>query len=97
MLQLPDFVTNFMKQFSDVGCKIYLVGGSVRGLLMNHEVKDWDFTTTAKPKEIMQLFPHSFYNNTFGTVGIPIEHGSESGNLRACQAQGRHHRERKGL
>lgn len=73
MLQLPPYVTNFMKTFQDAGFRIYVVGGTVRGLLMNHDIADWDFTTSAKPEEIIKLFPHSFYNNSFGTVGIPVE------------------------
>ena len=73
MLQLPNHVRNFLKKFTEKGYEIYLVGGTVRGLLMTHEVEDWDFTTSAKPDEIQKLFPHSFYNNQFGTVGIPID------------------------
>ena len=73
MLQLSPYVTTFMKTFQDAGFGIYVVGGTVRGLLMNRDILDWDFTTSATPEEIMKLFPHSFYNNSFGTVGIPIE------------------------
>jgi len=77
MLQLPPYITTFMKAFQDGGFRIYLVGGTVRGLLMNREITDWDFTTSAKPEEIRKLFPHSFYNNLFGTVGIPIQVGDK--------------------
>ena len=62
-----------MQVFRKNGFEIYLVGGTVRGLLMQVSVTDWDFTTNAKPEEIRELFSHSFYNNTFGTVGIPFE------------------------
>lgn len=72
-MKLPEYIQNFMTQFKNAGYKIYVVGGTVRGLLMNKQVTDWDFTTNAKPEEIMSLFPHSFYENTFGTVGIPEE------------------------
>ena len=75
MQKLPHFVISFIKSFTDAGFSLYLVGGTVRGLIMAHEIKDWDFTTNAKPEEIMKLFPHSFYNNTFGTVGIPVAAG----------------------
>lgn len=73
MIELPKYVTEFLRTFENAGYKIYVVGGTVRGLLINHEVKDWDFTTNAKPEDIRKLFPHSFYNNQFGTVGIPQE------------------------
>ncbi len=71
MIELPKYVLDFLQVFEKADYKIYVVGGTVRGLLMNHEVKDWDFTTNANPEEIRKLFPHSFYNNQFGTVGIP--------------------------
>ena len=72
-MELPKYVTDFLLKFEKEGYKIFVVGGTVRGLLMKHEVNDWDFTTSAKPDEIQKLFPHNFYNNAFGTVGIPIE------------------------
>ncbi|MDP4011668.1 MAG: CCA tRNA nucleotidyltransferase [Candidatus Roizmanbacteria bacterium] len=78
MLKLPDFIADFMKQFSNAGYKIYLVGGTVRGLIMDHPVNDWDFTTDATPEQIMKLFPHSYYNNQFGTVGIPLKHEDDN-------------------
>src|SRR5205823_2070640 len=54
------------------GFKIYIVGGAVRDLILGKEVKDWDFTTDAKPEEILEIFPGGFYDNKFGTVGIPM-------------------------
>lgn len=65
-----------MNKFSEAGFQIYIVGGSVRDLLMNRPISDWDFTTDAKPEEILKLFPEGFYDNKFGTVGIPV-HTSE--------------------
>lgn len=70
-LSLPTYVQAFMQTFKKNSYEIYAVGGSVRDVLRGKQVLDWDFTTSAKPKEIRSLFPHSFYNNTFGTVGIP--------------------------
>lgn len=34
---------------------------------------DYDFTTNAKPEEILSLFPEAFYENEFGTVMITPE------------------------
>lgn len=48
----------------------YLVGGCVRDLVMNRIPKDWDVTTDATPEEIQEIFPDSFYENAFGTVGV---------------------------
>lgn len=61
-----------MNKFSKAGFQIYIVGGSVRDLLMSRPVHDFDFTTDAKPEEILKIFPDGFYDNKFGTVGIPV-------------------------
>lgn len=63
--------------FHLAGFSLYLVGGSVRNLIMGKGVKDWDFTTNATPEEMLGMFPHAFYDNTFGTVGIPIDFDSD--------------------
>ncbi len=73
MIRLPPEIRKFMDIFTEKGYRIYVVGGAVRNLLLNKGVINWDFTTNAKPEELIKLFPDSFYNNTFGTVGIKFE------------------------
>ncbi len=68
---LPFYVLDIFHAFSQKGYEIYLVGGSVRNLFLGNPVKDWDFTTNATPEQILTLFPDGFYDNTFGTVGVP--------------------------
>ncbi len=70
-ITLPQPVLAFMKTVSDAHHEIYVVGGSVRDLLLHIPTKDWDFTTSARPEQILELFPDGFYNNQFGTVGVP--------------------------
>ena len=70
--KLPKEVKDILNKFEKAGYKIYLVGGATRDLLMKREVNDWDFTTDAKPDEILELFSEGYYDNKFGTVGIPI-------------------------
>lgn len=72
-LTLPDPIRNVLSILKKAGFSAYIVGGCVRDLLMRQITTDWDFTTDATPPEILSLFPNSFYNNTFGTVGVPIE------------------------
>lgn len=72
-IKLPKEVLEVFSLFQKNNFEIYLVGGSVRDLLLGRETKDWDFTTDAMPEEILKLFPDGFYNNKFGTVGIPIK------------------------
>ena len=73
MVQLPAHILKFMDIFTGNGYKIYVVGGAVRNLLLKKEVLNWDFTTNAKPEELKNLFPDSFYNNSFGTVGVKFQ------------------------
>lgn len=69
---IPDNILAIYKKISDAGFEAYFVGGCVRDILMKRKVKDWDFATNAKPEEILKLFPDGFYDNQFGTVGLPL-------------------------
>ncbi len=76
MITVPNFIQEFMDKFKKNNFEIYLVGGAVRDLLLNHPISkkfDWDFTTNATPEQILKLFPDAFYNNTYGTVSIPFK------------------------
>ncbi len=70
----PNTIPLTIRQINDVlvtaGYEAYLVGGCVRDVLLGRTPKDWDFTTSAHPNEIQALFPDSFCNNDYGTVGI---------------------------
>ncbi len=78
--KLPKKVEKILNKFQKANYQIYIAGGAVRDLLMGRkglpagrQVSDWDFTTDAKPEEILKLFPEGFYDNKFGTVGIPVQ------------------------
>jgi tRNA nucleotidyltransferase (CCA-adding enzyme) len=70
MISLPQSAKHIIDTLTKAGYQAYAVGGSVRDLLMNRPTHGWDFTTNAIPEEILKLFPDSFYDNQFGTVGI---------------------------
>lgn len=53
------------------GFDAYLVGGAVRDLMINRPTYDWDITTNATPEQSQALFKGSFYDNAYGTVGLP--------------------------
>lgn len=72
MIKLPPTVQTVILTLQKNGYEGYVVGGSVRDQLMNKPTKGWDFTTNATPQQILSLFPDSFYDNQFGTVGIKI-------------------------
>ncbi len=70
---IPKEVQKIYNTLEEKGFEVYLVGGCVRNLLMGTKPKDWDLTTNAKPEEITKTFEKSFYDNNFGTVGLPTE------------------------
>jgi len=67
---IPKEVKTISHTLSEAGFENYLVGGCVRDLLISRTPKDWDITTNATPEEIVALFPHTFYENDYGTVGV---------------------------
>lgn len=74
--KIPEFVKQVSQTLEEAGFETYLVGGAVRDLLTedskNVEPKDFDLTTKAKPEEIINLFPKTVYENTFGTVLVCV-------------------------
>ncbi|GDX61761.1 HDIG domain-containing protein [Candidatus Levyibacteriota bacterium] len=71
--RIPQYIHNILKKFEKNNFRIFLVGGCVRNLLLKRAIADWDLATNATPQEMLQIFPDGFYENQFGTVGIPIE------------------------
>jgi tRNA nucleotidyltransferase (CCA-adding enzyme) len=71
--KIPKPIIEIIQKLESAGFETYVVGGCVRDLLLDVEPKDWDVTTNAKPEEVMKIFPDSFYENAFGTVGIKIK------------------------
>ena len=68
--KIPSLVKNISYNLIKNGFEAYFVGGCVRSLALHTKPKDWDITTNAKPEEIQKLFPHSVYENKYGTVGV---------------------------
>lgn len=75
--KIPKEVAFIAQTLENAGFEAFLVGGCVRDLLLNKKPNDWDITTNAKPDQIVSLFPHTFYENTFGTVGVVIDNVSD--------------------
>jgi len=71
-LLLSQPVLYVMFALQKAGYEAAIVGGAVRDILLGRPTTDWDFTTNARPEEIMRVFRHHFYTNAFGTVGVPF-------------------------
>ncbi len=74
-LEIPKEVREVSLSLTTAGYENYLVGGCVRDSILGKTPKDWDITTIATPEEIQKIFPDSFYENDFGTVGVKTEIG----------------------
>lgn len=81
---IPKEVIRSLNILTEGGFEAYLVGGCVRDLIMNRKPRDWDITTNANPEQIISLFPKTFYENTFGTVGI-VNEDSEDETLKIIE------------
>ena len=71
--KIPNPVIEVLKKIEAAGYEAFIVGGCVRDLYMDRTPSDWDLATNAKPQQIVEIFPDSFYENDFGTVGVKVE------------------------
>ncbi len=73
---LPDYVFRVSDKLISNGYEAYLVGGSVRDLLIGKKPKDFDIATNARPEQIQNLFPKSVATGAkFGTIVVVVEDG----------------------
>ena len=77
---LPSSVLTVLRRLNRGGYAAYVVGGCVRDALLGRPNDDWDVTTSARPEQVMALFPgHAIPTGLqHGTVtvrqaGEPIE------------------------
>ncbi len=76
-MKIPQEIISITNRLEGAGFEAFVVGGSVRDFLLGKTPKDWDLTTDARPEELQEIFPHSFYNNDFGTVTVINEEASD--------------------
>ncbi|MEX0934068.1 MAG: HD domain-containing protein [Candidatus Paceibacterota bacterium] len=81
---IPVEVSRITLILQNAGFEAFLVGGCVRDLIMGKKPKDWDITTRATPEQIIALFPKTFYENEYGTVGV-VNEGVEDKTLEVVE------------
>ena len=69
-INIPKEVRLVLAVLSHAGHEAYLIGGCVRDHVMGEIPNDYDVATDASPEEIVSLFPRTFYENSYGTVGV---------------------------
>lgn len=63
-----------VRTLRDQGFEAYFAGGCVRDMLLGREPADYDVTTSARPDEVMRIFPRTFaVGAQFGVVLVPIK------------------------
>jgi putative nucleotidyltransferase with HDIG domain len=75
---IPQEIISIIVALKKAGFDGYIVGGSVRDMLLGKRPKDWDIATNALPEDIQRIFPDSVYENTFGTVGVKTRSNDRS-------------------
>ena len=68
--QIPDDVLSVCRRLRQAGFEAYLVGGSVRDLLLGRSLGDFDVATSARPEDILRIFGARF------SVPTGLQHGT---------------------
>jgi len=67
---VPASVLEMLDVLRRHGHAAYVVGGSVRDVLLGRPAADWDLATDALPERVVALLSDAAYENRFGTVGV---------------------------
>ncbi len=67
---IPAAVDGLLGSLRAAGHAAYVVGGSLRDLVLGRTPADWDLATDAHPDRLVELFPGAVYENRFGTVAV---------------------------
>src|ERR1700682_4722254 len=72
--------TSILRTLREHGHSAFLAGGCVRDLLLGREPTDYDVATSARPQEVMQIFPQTYaVGAQFGVVLVPVLRDSPEG------------------
>jgi poly(A) polymerase len=72
--------TRVVHTLREHGFSAYLVGGCVRDLVLGREPADYDVATSARPQEVMRIFPLTYaVGAQFGVVLVPIRQEDTDG------------------
>jgi poly(A) polymerase len=68
---------SILRTLRERGHSAYLAGGCVRDLLLGHEPRDYDVATSARPEQVLALFPQALaVGAQFGVVLVPFPEGN---------------------
>lgn len=71
---IPPEILSVMRALEQGGFEAYLVGGSVRDMLMGKTPHDWDMASSALPEQTLELFPNALKTGLqHGTITVITE------------------------
>jgi tRNA nucleotidyltransferase (CCA-adding enzyme) len=70
---IPAAVLDRLGALWAAGYAAYVVGGSLRDVMLARRPADWDMASNARPEQLVELFPGAVYENRFGTVAVRHE------------------------
>jgi tRNA nucleotidyltransferase (CCA-adding enzyme) len=72
--EIPSYVFNIARILAKEGYGAYLVGGSVRDILMGRVPHDYDIATDARPEAIVKIFPKAITTGAkFGALIVMVK------------------------
>jgi poly(A) polymerase len=72
--------TRIVRELREAGHSAYLAGGCVRDFVLKREPADYDVATSARPEEVIRLFPQTYaVGAQFGVVLIPVQRDGSDG------------------
>ncbi|MGI6425047.1 MAG: CCA tRNA nucleotidyltransferase [Tepidanaerobacteraceae bacterium] len=72
-VKLPFFVKEICRRLKSSGYEAYIVGGTIRDLIIDRDNSDFDIATNALPNEIASVFPKARPYGAFGTMFLMVE------------------------
>lgn len=71
LLALPKEVRKIAQHLIHHRYSAYIVGGALRDACLGREIKDWDIATSARPQDVLKLFPRAIETGVkYGTVTL---------------------------
>ena len=76
-MKLPDYIIKIVKTLYKNGYQAWVVGGSLRDLMLGKEPNDYDIATNSRPEEVMKIFQKVIPTGIkHGTVTILMDNNS---------------------
>ena len=74
VIKLPEKVKYIIDRITEAGYEAYAVGGCIRDSILGREPNDWDITTSARPRQVKELFNRTIDTGiAHGTVTVMLD------------------------